>query len=171
MEQVRGDALDLSRFGTDSFDLTLVFGPMYHLYDEKDQQQAIEEAVRVTKPQGIIMVAFLPIYSCMYTNYLSNNFLAGMEENYTEDYQVKHFAGQGFTAFDVCEFENLFSEKGITQVTTVSTDSVLEMVESKSDFGLSDEDFEAFYQYHLMTCEKRELLGSSNHLLYIGRKK
>lgn len=32
------------------------------------------------------------------------------------------------------------------------------------------EEFELFVKYHLATCEKRELLGSSSHLLYICKK-
>lgn len=34
----------------------------------------------------------------------------------------------------------------------------------------ADEEFELFVKYHLATCEKRELLGASSHLLYICRK-
>ena len=35
---------------------------------------------------------------------------------------------------------------------------------------MSDEEFAAFAAYHLATCEKRELLGCSSHLLYICQK-
>ena len=35
---------------------------------------------------------------------------------------------------------------------------------------MTDEDFRLFSAYHLLHCEKRELLGSSAHLLYICRK-
>jgi ubiquinone/menaquinone biosynthesis C-methylase UbiE len=166
----QADALDLSRFNDEVFDLTMLLGPMYHLYDENDQQKAIDEAIRVTKNDGIIMVAFIPIYSCMYTNYLFGNFKEGLEENYTIDYKVKHFAEQGFTACDVCEFENLFKTKNVKYITTVSTDGILEFAEENIEFSLSNDDFELFYKYHLKHCEKRELLGTSNHLLYICKK-
>ena len=36
---------------------------------------------------------------------------------------------------------------------------------------MSDEEFEAFAKMQLALCEKRELLGSSSHLLYICKKK
>ena len=36
LQAYQGDALDLSRFGDGTFDITLVFGPMYHLYDQED---------------------------------------------------------------------------------------------------------------------------------------
>ena len=39
----QGDALDLGRFGDDSFDVTLSFGPMYHLYEPEDHRLGEDE--------------------------------------------------------------------------------------------------------------------------------
>ena len=55
---VQGNALDLSAFRDNSFDLTMLLGPMYHLYTLEDKIQALSEAVRVTKPGGYILVAY-----------------------------------------------------------------------------------------------------------------
>lgn len=167
----QGDALDLSRFQDNTFDLTLVLGPLYHLYDERDQQKALDEAIRVTKNGGTIMVAFLSVHAILFSNYLSDNLRAGIEENFTEDYHVKHFTEQLFTGFNVDEFEALFRNKPVDWVTTVATDGILELAEGRADFVMLDEDFRAFAKYHLHNCEKRELLGCSNHLLYICKKK
>ena len=166
----QGDALDLSRFQDNTFDLTLVLGPLYHLYDERDQQKALDEAIRVTKDGGIIMVAFLSVHAILFDNYLQGDLCAGIEENFTEDYQVKHFTEQLFTGFNVDEFEALFRNKPVYWIKTVATDSILELAEGRADFAMSDEDFKAFAKYHLNNCEKRELLGCSSHLLYICRK-
>ena len=166
----QGDALDLSRFQDNTFDLTLVLGPLYHLYDEGDQHKALDEAIRVTKDGGAIMVAFLSVHAILFDNYLQNNLCAGIEENFTEDYQVKHFAEQLFTGFNVDEFEALLGNKPVEWITTVATDSVLELAEGRGDFAMSDEDFRVFARYHLHNCEKRELLGCSSHLLYVCRK-
>ena len=58
LQALQGNALDLSRFADGSFDLTLVLGPMYHLYTEDEKLRALSEAVRVTKSGGFIMVAY-----------------------------------------------------------------------------------------------------------------
>ena len=42
----QGNALNLKRFADESFDMTLLFGPMYHLYTEEDKQKALAEAKR-----------------------------------------------------------------------------------------------------------------------------
>ena len=49
---LQGNALDLSVLPDNAFDLTLVLGPMYHLYKRAEQLRALAEAVRVTKPDG-----------------------------------------------------------------------------------------------------------------------
>jgi len=36
--------------------------------------------------------------------------------------------------------------------------------------ALSDEDYEAFVEWHLKTCEKPEILGTTCHVLYICKK-
>ena len=57
LQSYQGDALDLGRFKDGEFDLTLVFGPMYHLYEQADVQKAIDEALRVTKKGGTILIS------------------------------------------------------------------------------------------------------------------
>ena len=93
----QGDALNLSRFEDNQFDVTLLFGPMYHLYDKEDVHKAIEEAIRVTKKDGILLVAFLSVYAIMNDNYLNGTFTAGVEENFDGEFKVKHFEEQLFT--------------------------------------------------------------------------
>lgn len=169
----QGDALDLSRFDDDSFHITLSFGPMYHLYDEKDQHTALDEAIRVTKPGGLIFVAFISVHAIICTNYLYDFLptVVGIQKNFDSDYKVKHFKEQLFTGFDISEFEELFSEKNVDYITTVAVDNVLEIAEGRPDFSMTDEEFRAFADYQLHICEKREMLGNSSHLLYICRKK
>ena len=166
----RGDATDLSRFPNDAFDLTLVLGPMYHLYEPEDVHKAIDEAIRVTKPGGVLFFAFLSVYGILYANYFQNNWAAGQEENFTDDHRVRHFKEQLFTGYDVTEFEQLFADKPVVYITTVGTDGALEAIEGRADFAISDADFAAFQTWYLHFAEKRELLGSASHLLYICRK-
>ena len=50
----QGNALDLSAFPDNEYDITLLLGPLYHLYSKEDKRQALGEAIRVTKPGGCI---------------------------------------------------------------------------------------------------------------------
>ena len=174
VEAVRGDALDLRRWADDSFHLTLSMGPMYHLYGRGGVDRAIDEAIRVTRPAGILMFAFLSAHAILCNNYLQaepRSFRAGWAENFDRDMRVRHFPEQVFTGYDVAEFEALFQDKPVAHLRTAATDGVLELAEGRSDFAMTDEDFRLFSGYHLCYCEKRELLDSSSHLLYICRKR
>ena len=171
LRSCQGDATNLEGLADDSFDVTLVLGPMYHLYEPEEVNKAINEALRVTKPGGFLLFAFLSVYAVMYANYFYGNWALGQEENFTDDYKVKHFKEQLFTGYDVTEFEELFADKPVEWITTVGTDGILEAIEKRPDFCIPEEDFDAFAAWHLAFAEKRELLGSTNHLLYICRKK
>lgn len=170
LKALQGDAIDLSFLPDNSFDLTLVFGPLYHLYERKDQLRALREAVRVTKPGGYILTAFLSVHAILFDNYLRGNLQEGLAENFDADWQVRHFQDQLFTGFEVSEFEALFRELPVAQLTVAAADGILELAEVRSDFAMSDEEFEAYAAYHLRFCESRELLGSSSHLLHLCRK-
>ena len=53
------DARKLNKIPSDTFDLTLVFGPLYHLHSKEDKVKALMEAKRVTRPGGYILVAYI----------------------------------------------------------------------------------------------------------------
>ena len=171
IKAIQGDATRLEGLADDSFDVTLVFGPLYHLYEPEEVSKAIDEAIRVTKPGGVMMFAFISIYAIMYSNYFYGNWAAGQEENFTEDYHIRHFKEQLFTGYDVTEFEQLFEGKDVSWITTTGVDGLIEPIEHREDFAVSDEDFKKISEWYLNFSEKRELLGNTNHLLYICRKK
>ncbi len=171
IKSYQGDALDLSRFKDNSFDMVLVLGPMYHLYSKKDQMQAINEAIRVCKPNGVLMFAFIPIHS-MITGWgmEGKNVSVAINENFTQDFKARQFASQKFTGFELADFEALFEKLPTEKLHLLSVDSVLDMEEDRKNFEMDDDDFELFKKYHLATCEKIEIIGLSFHALYICRK-
>ncbi|MBO4872102.1 MAG: methyltransferase domain-containing protein [Lachnospiraceae bacterium] len=171
IQSCQGDATDLTRFADGTFDVTLSLGPMYHLYEPEEIDRAIEEAIRVTKPGGVILFAFLSVFGIMYANYFKGNWAFGQDENFTDDYRVRHYKEQLFTGYDVTEFEDLFRDKPVERITTAGTDGMVESIEDRPDFNIPDKDFDAFAAWYLAFAEKRELLGGTNHLLYICRKK
>ena len=122
-------------------------------------------------PLSVQLFAFISVYAIMYANYLNGNWAAGQEENFTDDYRVRHFQEQLFTGYDITEFEQLFAEKPVERIATAAADGPVEPIEDCPDFLIRDEDFDAFAAWHLHFAEKRELLGNSSHLLYICRKK
>ena len=166
----QGDATKLDKLADNTYDVTLVFGPLYHLYEADEVNKAIDEAIRVTKPGGVMLFAFISVFAIMYSNYFYGNWASGQEENFTDDYRIRHFKEQLFTGYDISEFEQLFENRNVSWITTTGVDALLEPIEHRTDFSVSDDDFRKLTDWYLNFSEKRELLGSTNHLLYICRK-
>ena len=56
---VQGDARNMPFLPTATADVTLLLGPLYHLIGDEEKLKALNEAKRVTKPGGLIFVAYL----------------------------------------------------------------------------------------------------------------
>ena len=167
---LQGDATKLDAFKDDTFDVTLVLGPMYHLYEKRDVEAAMDEAIRVTKSGGVLIFSFISVFAIMYANHFYGEFQKGLDLNFGKDYKVRHFKEQLFTGYDVTEFKSLFDEKQVEWITTAGVDGLVEPIEKRLDFHVSEEDFEKLVDWYLHFAEKRELLGHTNHLLYICKK-
>ena len=61
----QGNALDLSAFPDNGYDVTLLLGPLYHLYKREDKLRALREAIRVTKQGGVIFAAYVISDGCL----------------------------------------------------------------------------------------------------------
>ena len=167
----QGDAIDLSRFDDNTFDMTLCFGPLYHLYNDDDINKAISEAVRVTKPNGIIMFAFLTSDSIMIDWALSDHHLIdGYGKDFDENFKMNRAEEYVFTAFYIKEFKEMMEKYNIKYITSVATDGISNHVEDRIN-DLNDEEFEMWLKYHYSICEREDLQGFSNHIFYIFKKK
>ena len=168
----QGTALDLSRFEDSTFDLTLVFGPMYHLYTFEDKLRALEEAKRVTKSGGVILVAYcMNEFSVITYGFKENNIRACMEEGkLTKDF---HTISEPKDLYDYVRLEDinqLVEAAKLERIKIISADgpaNYLRPVLNKMD----EETYDLFIQYHLSTCERPDLLGASAHTLDILRVK
>lgn len=60
---VQGDVLKLDTYEDEKYDIVLLMGPLYHLLEESDRKKAVEGAMRLLKPQGIIIVSFISKYA------------------------------------------------------------------------------------------------------------
>ena len=82
----QANAIDLSKFKSETFDLVLLFGPMYHLCNKNDKIKALLEAKRVTKKNGIIMVAYCMNEYCVITHGFKDNYILDcMKDNMLDE--------------------------------------------------------------------------------------
>lgn len=167
---VLGNALDLSAFNDNSFDIVLNLGPLYHLPEEADRIRAIRESMRVLKPGGTALFAYINNDMVFVTESLryTPQFLLGDAEEY---YDPKSFkvADIPFTVLRVGYVRRLMKELGLPEIRHVATDGYAELL-AKEINALDEDRFNEWFRFHLHTCEKPESLGSSHHLLYVTKK-
>lgn len=163
---VQGNALDLSRYENESFDIVLLFGPLYHLHSPADRLRCIHEAKRVCKKGGMLFLAFISNDMVILTefSYRPDYFSAG-------DYDRQSFRLHDFPfvfhTVDACR--QLLQESGLAVCHQVASDGVSELMEEKIN-ALDEEGYDQYLRYHFYICEKPEFLGMSNHLLFVCQK-
>lgn len=171
IKAIQGNALDLSMYSDNTFDVTLVLGPLYHLFKEVEERQAIKEAIRVTKPKGKIFIAFILFDLTMLTwGFQEKNIL----DNYGSDKDIsldfKHNNKESVFNMryfkDVKEFMNKFDAKKICYI---ATDGIGRMIRNDIE-NMTDEEYKLFINYHILNCEREDLIGYSGHILSIVEK-
>lgn len=164
-----GTALDLSCYEDNSFDMTLVLGPLYHLYTESDKKKAIEEALRVTKKDGYIYIAYLTNDSVMLNYGLKKRHLLD-KETFDENYKFYDIPEEIFTTFYIEDFNKMMKNYPVDHITTVATDGLSAILRDYVN-DLNEEEFDVWLDYHYKSCERKDLAGYSSHALYIGKKR
>lgn len=167
---IEGNALDLSMYEDNTFDVTLLLGPLYHLFTEEEKEKAIREAVRVTKKDGFIYIAYITSDSIVVSNFLKKHRLLELKKLSDENYKLIDKVEEIFNNFYVEEFNNLMNKYNIEHITSFATEGLSYIMKEYVN-DLSEEEFNIWVDYHLKNCERKELLSYSTHVIYIGKKK
>lgn len=167
----QGNALKLKRFADDSFDLALLFGPMYHLHSDGEQKQALLEAKRVIRPGGIIMVAYvMNDYSVIKYGFMENHIAERIKNGeLTEDFQIRHNEKELYDYMRLEQIDALNEAAGLSRIKIIAPDGAADYMRPVLN-AMDEETFQLFLQYQLKNCERPELLGASSHTVDILRK-
>lgn len=167
----QGNALRLSRFADASFDLALLFGPMYHLYTMEDKVRALREAARVTRPGGYILVAYcMNEYGVLMYGFRDGHVKECLENGrLTTDF---HCVSQPKDLYDYVrleDIERINAQAGLERVQIFAPDGPADYMR-QTLHAMDEETFSLFVQYQTSVCERAELLGASAHTVDILRK-
>lgn len=165
----QGDAIDLSRFKDDTFDVTLILGPLYHLYEDDEINRAIEEAIRVTRKGGIMAFAYITTDG-VFADWAIDHLIDGQKKSFDDNFKLVRVPEEIFGTFYIQEFRGLMKKYNVEHLHDVATDGIAPLLEDKIN-ALSREEFAVWEKYQLSVCEREDLQGYSCHMLYICRKK
>ena len=163
----QGNAIDLSRFEDNSFDIVLLFGPMYHLLTMEEKVKALEEAKRVSKKYIFIsycMNEFAVIYHGFMEGYIKEDI-----KNLDNSFKVIKDNDNLYSYVRLEDIDYLKDKCNLKRIKIINQDGPTEYIKNIVN-KMDDETYELFINYHLSTCERLELLGSGRHILDILEK-
>lgn len=166
-----GNAINLSMFDDDSFDMVLLFGPLYHLISKEDKLKALKEAKRVVKKNGLILVSYYMNEYAIITHGFKNNHILDAIKNNEVDKNY-HITPKETDLYSMVRIEDINELNELTKLKRVKilaqdgpTDYIRPIINK-----MDEKTFDEYIKYHLSTCERTELLGSSSHVLDIVKK-
>lgn len=167
----RGNAMNLKKFENETFDMVLVFGPMYHLGKTEDRVKVLSEAKRVLKPDGVILVAYIMNeYSVITYAFKENNINECMREGkLSSDFHTLAEEDELYHYVRLEDMDEFNRQAGLKRIKVIAADGAANYIRPFLN-ALDEEGFKHFVEYHLATCERQDLMGASGHTVDILMK-
>ena len=163
----QGNAIDLSRFDDNSFDIVLLFGPMYHLLTMDEKIKALEEAKRVSK-KYIFISYCMNEFALIYHGFIEG-FIKEDKNNLDNSFKILKDNDNLYSYVRLEDIDYLKDKCNLKRVKIVNQDGPSEYIKNIVN-KMDDETYKLFLDYHLSTCERKELLGAGRHILDILEK-
>lgn len=167
----QGNALNLKKIADGQFDITILFGPMYHLFSTKDKIKALQEAKRVTKVGGIIFVAYyMNDYAIIKHGFVDGN----IEKSFADNLVDKNFKilpnPSGLYSMERIEDIRSYSKQcNLKRLFMFAPDGASDYIR-KSLNAMDKKTFDLFLKYQLSICKRKEMLGASSHIVDVLKK-
>lgn len=163
----QGNALDLSVLSGQVYDLILCFGPLYHLEDDEDQKKVIHAIKSCSHDDTVMLYAFINNDMVIATETMCYNSSFLKEDSYNKKTFVLN--NKPFVFHTVNDCRKLLKDCKIRVIQEIASDGFSELLAEKIN-KMDDVSYDLWLKYHLYCSDQSEFLGSSNHLLFIGKK-
>ncbi|MCR5219180.1 class I SAM-dependent methyltransferase [Treponema sp.] len=166
----QGDARNLSFLEDEKFDVTLMFGPLYHLHGE-EKLKALLEAKRITKKGGIILCAhLLNEYAVLTYGFIQANIIECMEKgSISSDFVCRDDENELYSYVSLSQIEKLYRQAELERLMIFSPDGPSDFMRKELN-AMDDKTFHTFIEYQKKNCLRPELLGASSHVVDVLKK-
>jgi len=168
----QGDAIDLKSIPSDHYDITLLLGPMYHLYTDADKSAAMSEAIRVTRRGGVVFAAYCNSDMTAYQfGFLRGGFADGSHDHLIDfdTFELASTPKELFSLYRKEHIDELMEQFNVTRLHYVGVDMLSRFIKKAID-EMDDKTFALYMKYHLCICERPDMVGATNHILDVFRK-
>lgn len=160
------DARNLINMPNETYDISLLMGPLYHLFSIEDRIKAIREALRVLKKGGYIFLTFM-------NNDLAPFFMMKSQSDYftSNAYNCLDYRAESrlYVFHTIEEIREICNKVNIKICNEVAVDG-LSLIYHKEIDKMEDLEFNNYMKHQMYLCEKKEFLAASSHILVIGQK-
>ncbi len=163
---VQGDARHMPFLPSASADITLLLGPLYHLIGDDEKLKALKEAKRVTKPGGLIFVAYLMNEYSILSYCFDEDRIGGLMERgaVDGDFHIQADADELYDYVRLEDIDRLDKLAGLERVTIFSPDGPADYMRTRLN-QMSDETFAHFLEYQKSVSERADLMGAGSHVV------
>ncbi len=164
LKAYQGNAMDLKKLGDDSFDLVLMFGPLYHLYSNDDKIKALREAARIVKKSGVIMVAYtMNEYSILTYGFKEGHICECLENgSIDKDFHVRASEENLYDYVTLSDIDALNEAAGLRRMSIFSPDGAADYMRICLN-AMDEETFALFIDYQMSVCMRTDLIGAGSH--------
>ena len=169
---VQGDAVDLHMLKDNEYDIVLHLGPMYHLSAEADRKAAIGEALRVTKPKGIIFMAYILNEMTVINYFFRNGHINDAEardEILSSNRRFRENRKRQLSFYRIEDVDAVMRGFDVKRLHLVGTEMISGAMRELL-LSMTDEEFGYYAEYVYSICERPDMIGMSGHLLDIFEK-
>lgn len=165
-----GNACNLSFIESDTYDIVLLLGPMYHLFTDEDKHRAISEAIRVAKRGGVIYASYCNNDTCMYKMFYKKRILDYLDSGLIrEDYHAVSSPNMVFEFYRKPDIDDLMKSHNVKRLHFVGVDMLSYLYSNKLNM-LNKREFDEYMKFLSTICEREDMVGFSIHMLDIFKK-
>jgi len=177
LKTITGDAREADKLTAGQYDHVLLMGPMYHLLEEADRIKAVNAAINLLKPDGVLFVSFInSLAGIVYYMKHAPQALISTEPNevmFRENtLSLKSYAGDAFTkAFFIEQSEVVpfMTQFPLEKLHLFGQEGILSPNESNI-MSQPQEVIDAWLDYCEKLWDMDKVLSWAEHLMYVGRK-
>lgn len=174
------NAESLEELEDETYNASLMLGPLYHIQTEQGRLNAVKELFRVTKSNGIVFVAFRSRINHVLDsllrpeNWKPHNNMVKIQE-FIKTGMFNHQDRGRFTGayfYNIEDIKPYMEKNGFETLELIgSTNIGFALTKDNWEYWSDKGEYQRLVNFLIETAREPSVLGMSSHLLYIGRKK
>ncbi|WP_371807982.1 class I SAM-dependent methyltransferase [Brevibacillus sp. 7WMA2] len=169
----------LDGISSNSFDASLMMGPLYHLQKEDDREAAVKKLHRVTKYNGTVFAAFqsrmrMLLTSLIYPRFWKPNDNMVSINKFIEDGTFKHNDKGRFTGayyYNIEDIKPFMENNGFETIDLIGSSNIGALLNNEqTQYWIEQREKDKLVNLLIRISNDPSVLGVSSHLLYIREK-